>query len=295
MENQNTTQTPVQASSSSPSVQAPATTTQEPLITRVSRVSTPQPENGNAPASDGISFNVKDFEKIADPAARKLAEDAYKSMQADYTRKTQALAAERATLKSQLEASGRYTPERIAQMISDPEWIRAAQAYQAQFTPAAPANASGELTQEEISYLSTEQQKLYYQQKQTQSMLANLQGELSSIKTQKEDVELTGRYSNYQPLTVNKIFEDMMTGRVQATREHLWKVVDYEDAVKRAYELGKSDAKSGIETNRQAASMVNGVNTPKLNADVPGRQKGQSHLEHWRTIADAAKAQIGIK
>lgn len=291
-----TTQTAPANTSSTTPVQAPTTTTPEPLITRVSRVSTPQPENGQqAPASDGIQFNVKDFEKIADPVARKLAEDAYKSMQADYTRKTQAIAAERATLKSQLEASGRYTPERIAQMLADPSFIQAAQAYQSQFTPQAPANATGELTQEEFQYLSPEQQKLYAQQKQTQSMLANLQGELSSIKTQKEDTELTGRYSNYQPQTVNKIYEDMMTGRVQATREHLWKVVDYEDAVKRAYQLGQQDAKQGITTNRQASSIVNGASTPTMDADVPQRRPGQSHAEHWRAVAESAKVKLGIK
>jgi hypothetical protein len=49
---------------------------------------------------------------------------------------------------------------------------------------------------------------------------------------------------------------------VVATREHLWKVIDYEAAVQRAYELGRQDARSVNQDKFNASNMVgNGVNT----------------------------------
>lgn len=262
-----------------------------------------QPKEGenSAPAADAISFNVKDLDKITDPAARKFAEDAYKSLQADYTRKTQALATEKkemASLKAQLEQSGQYTPSKIQELLSNPSFVQAAREYEASQRQQTAPSAS-ELTEEEFSYLSPEQQKLYLNQKKmhgdTQAMLSSLNNELVSMKTQKEDMELSQRYKNYDSHVVNQTYQDMMSGKVNATREHLWKALDYEEAVKRAYQLGRTDEKSGITERQQASTQVNGVTTQKLDADIPLRQKGESFSDHWKRVVESAKTKLGQK
>ena len=94
-----------------------ATETQKPevkesLITRASKVSleSANPEKGTEQASqEAIKLDQATIEKIADPTLKAAVMEAHKSMQADYTRKTQELASKRKemdSLKSQLEQSG---------------------------------------------------------------------------------------------------------------------------------------------------------------------------------------------
>ena len=266
-----------------PPVQAEAPTTED-LVTRASKVTVPvQPEKAPEGSQETINFNVKDFEKIQDPSARKLAEDAYKSMQSDYTRKTQDLAAKRKeaeSLKAQAEAS-KYD---IPTLLNDPKWVQVASEYQKTLKPQPEVTGNGDLTQEEFSYLAPEQQKLYLKTKQIEQGQQVLVSQLQSERLQKEDVTLKSRYANYEPQTVDKIYQDMMTGRVQATREHLWKVVDYEAAVNRAYQLGLQDRK--IETAEKVAgsSQPSGVSvTPS--SDTPARLPNEAGTEYFKRLA----------
>lgn len=270
-------------------VQAPVVETpKEDLITRASKVSLDNPKEAVKPEES--KFDVNEISKIADPVARKLAEDAYKSFQADYTKKTQALAAERKqmeSLKQQLEASGQYTPERIHSMLNDPSFIRAAQEYQRmngvqQDTTQATGN--GDLTQEEFSYLTPEQQKLYVKTKQMEQSLNVVNTRLQASEVEKQDMSLKSKYANYDPNSVNEIYQGLMTGRVQATREHLWKVQDYDAAVERAYRLGLQDRKLEMGEKINASSNTNGVSvTPS--GDVPVRQAHESGVEYFKRIA----------
>jgi peptidoglycan hydrolase-like protein with peptidoglycan-binding domain len=281
-----------------PAVQAAPETKPDDIVSRASGVKLDakdgtKPDEAKNPTKELNAY----LASVTDPQARKLVEDAYKSMQADYTRKTQDLASERKqmeSLKAQLEQSSRYTPERIQQLLNDPSFVQAAQQYQAQFAKTTqPANGSGDLSEEELSYLPPEQQKLYHQQKQMQTALANLQGELQQQKAQKEDLSLQSRYKNYDPKAVDQIFQDMMTGKVQATREHLWKVHDYDDAVKRAYELGRQDAKGITQERVNGSTMTNGMNAAATQTEAPSKIKGESFHDYWKRLAAQAKNSLG--
>jgi len=276
-------------------------TKMEDIVSRVSSFKA-QPKEGaeSLPSQDAIAFNVKDFDKIQDPTARKLAEDAYKSMQADYTRKTQALASEKKqmeSLKAQLEQSGQFTQTKIQELLNNPSFVQAAKEYEASQRVNQQSAQTGDLTEEEFSYLSPEQQKLYLSQKrmheQSQSMLTNLSQELLSMKTQKEDTELAGKFKNYDSNVVNQTYKDMMAGKVQATREHLWKAIDYDDAVNRAYQVGQMDERQGISEKRQASTTVGGVNTQTIDADIPLKDKKESFSDYWKRLATASKTKLG--
>lgn len=261
-----------------PAVQVEAP--KEDLLTRVSKVIT---EKVAEPNGDSIAFNVKDLEKIADPQARKLAEDAYKSFQADYTRKTQELASQRRALESKKGYD-------IPQMLNDPEFVRAAQEYQringGQNTQHPNLNGNADLSDEEFSYLTTEQQKLYIKTKQMEQSMGIINNRLQAAEVEKEDVGLKSKYANYSSQSVNDIYQGMMTGKIQATREHLWKVQDYDDAVKRAYQLGKEDRKLELGEKFTASSQSNGV-TQVASGDVPVRLEKESGIEYFKRIAYA--------
>lgn len=298
------TQTATTTSTNGTTVQATVTPgTQEDLLSRVSGFS-PKKE-AQEPQGDPSKFNIKEFNdylaKIADPQARKLVEDAYKSMQADYTRKTQDLASQKRemdTLKAQLEQSGRYTPDRIQQLLTDPSFVQAAREYEQRNKPASQSgNVSTDLTEEEFSYLTTEQQKSYLQSKQARDLAANAMQQVNQMKlkveSEKEDMHLQGRFKNYDPTVVNQIFDDLMSGKVQATREHLWKVADYEGAVERAYRLGRQDEKQGISAAREASSQVNGFTPKGVDDGAPQKNKGESFNDYWRRLAQATKTTLG--
>ena len=274
---------PVQANDT----QKPA---QDDILARASAFKT-QPDA----SAQEVKFDVKEIEKISDPTAKKLAEDAYKSFQADYTRKTQDLAKQRKDLEAaQSLRSRQFSLTDIDEVLSNPQFIQAAQEKQRTIQPQQTvANGSTDLTEEEFSYLSPEMQKVYLQQKQTKDVVAQLTGQLQSAQVEKEDMTLKTRYANYNPEIVNQTYKDMMSGKVNATREHLWRALDYEDAVKRAYSLGRQDEKGGISQARQASTQVNGVTTQTFDSDTPVKAKGESFQDYWKRIAQSAKTKLG--
>ena len=300
MSDQVLTQTAPQATVAPASPVQADTTKPDDIVSRVSAFKAQPKEGDTTPAQDAIKFDVKDLDKISDPVARKFAEDAYKSLQADYTRKTQALASERKqmeSLKAQLEQSGQFTPSKIQELLNNPSFVQAAREYETSQRKPSSANNGEELTEEDLSYLSTEQQKLYFNQKkmhaETQAMLSNLNNELITVKTQKEDSELATRYKNYDPQVINQTYKDMMEGKMQATREHLYKAIYHDDNVKSAYEMGRMDERNGISAKVSASSTMGGVTTQTVGSDIPLKDKKESFNDYWKRLAQSAKVKIG--
>ena len=261
------------------------------IITRASAVK----PNQETSTSSEAKFDVKDIEKITDPVAKDIAQRAYKSFQADYTRKTQDLAQQKRDLETSQSLRNRgFSTSEIDELLSNPQFVQAAQEKQRTIQPQQTVtNGNGDLTEEEFSYLAPEMQKVYIQQKQTRDMVAQLTGQLQSAQVEKEDLTLKGKYANYNPEIINQTYRDMMSGKLVATREHLFKAIDYEDMAKRAYELGRADEKNGISQARQASTQVAGVNTQTMDSDIPTKLKGESHMDFFRRLAQNAKAKLG--
>lgn len=210
------------------------TVTKEPdLVTRVSKVEDKEVDvpEGEKPLEDK-GFDFKELDDIKDPEAKAWAEKAYKSFQADYTRKSQDLAERRKQVEErevQKVEPTTWTPERLQQEINKPDFINAAQSI------VQPQD-------EEISNLSdAEKGKIH----QLERELLSLKQQSTTVVKQAEDERLKGRYANYNNNAVDTLTADLIQGKVQATREHLWKVLDYEAAVNRAYKLGLDDKKLG--------------------------------------------------
>ena len=273
---------PVQAESPKPEVK-------EDLVTRASKVSLEQPKKDESVSQDSIAFNVKDIEKIADPVAKKLAEDAYKSFQADYTRKTQALASERKNMesfKAQLDQMKSWSPQRIQEELNNPSFIQAAQEYQRLNGVQAQQqlNPNADLTQEEFSYLSPEQQKLYTKTKQMEQTLNVVNNRLQTSEVEKHDMAMKSKYANYSTDLVNDSLAKMAHLDPVTVREYVFKASDYEKAVQRAYELGRQDRKVEMNEKVNASSSNNGISVTSQ-GDVPTRLPKESGVEYFKRIA----------
>jgi len=297
------TQTVPQQAVQAPEPQKPEV--KESLITRASKVSldtTANPEKVTTDPQEAIKIDQTAIDKIADPVLKQSVQEAYKSMQADYTRKTQSLAEEKkqmASLRTQLEQSGQYTPSKIQELLNNPSFVQAAQDYQRQINPQVNnAQNHGSLTQEEFSYLTTEQQKAYTESVEAKTAAVSVMRELNLFKQQaaweREDGQLKTKYANYDPNSVTQVFNDMMSGKLYATREHLWKVQDYDSAVQRAYNLGLQDRKLELGDKMNASSQPNSISVTPSNSDVPVKQPNESASDHWKRVAQNAMKKVGV-
>ena len=252
-----------------------------PLIQRVSKfMETNDPANAPVQVPEDFKFDINEIEKIEDPKAREVAEKAYKSFQKGFGKKFEELAELRKALEVQGIKTEKWTPETVQKLVNDPEFIQAAQVV------AGTKNPSGSgLSEEEWSALNDKEK----------AQLTGMQNEIAQLKQSnmtaqkiQQDAQLKQSYANYNPQVVDNLLTDMMSGRVQATREHLWKVSDYDNAIDRAYKLGRQDERSGT------AERVNAVSTQGITAQPNESiqpEKDESNMNFWQRIAQRRLAE----
>lgn len=253
------------------------------LITRVSQFKKEEPTTETTTGTttetkDTFGLTQEDFEKVnTDPVLSKF----YKSMQADYTRKTQAAANDKKEAEKIKQESEKlktefsnWSPERIQQLLNDQNFVSAAQVVMKQ---QAPSNFEG--TQDEWSTLS-EVDKAKFQ---------NLEREVSILKQQnyqahkqQEDETLKNKYANYNPQAIDVLTADLLQGKVNATREYLYKAMYHDDNVKNAYELGLQDGKNGIKEKVSSSAMEG---TVAVSSKEPlKKEEGESDRNYFKRI-----------
>ena len=241
------------------------------LVTKVSEYKKPE-DTTQAQATEG-KFNTNDLQteidKIQDPNLKNQMEGLQKSLLRGGNDKFQELAVEKkafdlrkAELEQKMIESGNWTNAKIEKLLKDQNFITASQSYM-QNQP--KADEYDQLTGEEKAL--RDKQFLLEQEinalKQTNMQASNAQ----------LDERLKGKYANYDSNAVSQLKQDLISERIKATNEHLWKVLDYESAIQRAYELGKNDV-NGINKDKLASapyvpSSSNVVKEPQLTDKQP--------------------------
>lgn len=268
-------------------VQAPKADTPQPkepdLVTRVSQF------KAETPAKEVVDTDKFDFKELEAKAEKDpTLMEAYKSLQRGFNTKFQELAEIKKSLTNQPEPSN-WTPERIQKLMNDPAFVQAAQQL------AGPAQSPQGPIEEEYSALSDkEKQKLTSMEQELK--LFKEQAFRSQMESQriKQDQEARARYGDiYKPEAIDVLTADLLAGKVQATREHLHKVLDYEDAIKRAYELGRQD-RSLDNQEKLNSTSYQGVNAAQAQTASPV-VAGESSRDFWKRIAEKAFLDQGRK
>jgi len=232
------------------------------LVTRASQVKVePKPTQVNEP-----EFDYKEIEAIKDPVAKEIALKAYKSFQRGFNQKFQDIASLRKDLENKSQEFSNWTPERVQSLINDPKFVEAAR------------NVVG--TQNEQTYETETDKKV----KELENQLNQLKGQSVLQTFKQQDEEIAKRYANYNPKKVDEITAEMLSGKVQATREHLWKVLDYEDAVQRAYQLGLEDKKLNLNDKISSASYSPNSTTITSSGEKPMPEKGESDRDFLKRM-----------
>ena len=253
-----------------PKVEAPQQQ-QEDLVSRVSKVKVEPPKPKEQEPSNPFSLTREDWDKVqSDPSLKKY----YQSMLTDYQKKTTELSEQRKIIEQQ-KASANWTPERIQQLLNDPTFVQAAQQVASTQNP-----PNSGLTDQEYSAL-TDKEK---------AQLSNMQNEVQQLKLQnyqmqqkQQDERLQGKYANYAPDIVDTTIHKLVNNQIIATREDIWKVVDYDQAVQRAYELGKQDRAQDNNVKQQSLSFEGLNATPQQ--ETPKKEQGESDMNFFKRLA----------
>lgn len=263
---------------------------EEDIITRASKfIEANQPKETQ---HDGVDFNSQEFNKILDGITDPVIKEQFikksKSLETGFNKKFMELASIRKEYESRLNQEQQWTPEKVQSLLQRSDFIEAAKA----IVPSTPPEG---MTAEEYSMLSeTEKQDLA----SVKQELGFLKNERMQTLKKEEDSRLMSRYSNYKPEAVDKLLEDMMNGRVQATREALWKVLDYEDMAKRVYAMAMADKQSQNQERVNASVVPSGASVIP-NSDLPKQGTNQSSKQYFvelgkRRLAEA-KQMAGAK
>ena len=178
------------------------------------------------------------------------------------------------------ELSQPWTTERVAKLLNDQTFVTSAQEVAQRQALAQNPSGSG-MQDQEWSALSDGERRQFYAVQQNQILM---QGQMNQLLAQQEDINLMSRYKNYEASKIDKLQQDLIQGNVRATREHLHKVLDYDDAVDRAFKLGRQDNQAEIKEKVIAASPGIGVNIVQADS-VPEKPKGMSNVQHFINLA----------
>lgn len=275
-----------QAEQTHEQVQPPVT--EQDLTSRVSEVSLERP-------IEDKKYNRNEFEDKLAALPPEMQEQVRLFQQTLYKgadEKFQEAARLRAEAE-QLKNRG-WDKESVAGALNDPTFQ--AQLNQLQQERQVQQNPEGSgLSDEEWSYLSPKEKALLYETRKAQfEQSQKFNAYLQKQEYDKQDTELKTRYKNYDPRNVDEVFTGLLSGKLQATREHLWKVIDYDDAVKRAYELGKKDRALDLNEKVQASSPATGMNVPQ-SKDVPNKGERENGVEYFKRLALQNAKKLGIK
>ena len=245
---------------------------QEDLVSRVSKVKPPE----EAKKEIDEKFNINDLdaaiEKLPDPLIKEQVLGLKKSLLKGENQKYQEIANLRKQYESELSKSNSWTPEKVQGLLNNPEFVNAAQSI------VTPQQDNGSML------TAQEKQQLEENNRKVNTLLQqNLQ-----LQRVQQDSQLKNRYANYKPEVVDNVFNELVMGKVQATREDLWKVIDYENAVMRAYELGKQDKNQQNQERVQGMTLATGMNMPQPQSIE--KQKGET-IQNFllRSYAEHAK------
>lgn len=221
-------------------------------------------QQGSTAKLDDIQFDPKDFDKIESVEdAKNFAMNSYKSFEKGFQKKFQDVAELRKTLEDKVNQSKSWTPDRIQTLLQDPAFVSAAQGM---------LNQSSYTNNDDYSTLSDSEKRRIDAIEQQNRLLIQQQ---SSMLKQQQDELLRSKYPNYKSEAVDTVTADMLAGKINNVREYIWKAVDFEDSVNRAYHLGVQDGNKQFDENVESLSYTGRENI--MPSSTIKKEKGESN------------------
>lgn len=230
---------------------------------------------------------------IEDPEVRSKFEKLRKDLVSGTNQKFQEIATLRKEMQSFMEqskssqGSDEWTPERVQALANDPKFIAAA----------SKVSGVSQDDTDEYSVLSdSERSKIAAMEAQLNELKRINQDALKTQQQQlreQQHLQYKSRYHNYDPKEIDQITFEMLEGKIQATPEHIYKAFKHDDNVRKAYELGRQDERSGI-TDKIDSVSLGGITTQSSEPKVIPKE-GESSMSFFQRIAEANLAKLKRK
>lgn len=253
------------------------------LISRVSKIQQSQQTSDNSlDNSPKISLD-----EIKDPIQKSILEKKIKDLESGYNKKFMQVAEERKKAEAmRLELESKLnkpiTREYVQELLKRPDFIQAAQEeYQSKMGSQAPENWEG--TQEQWSNLSDSDKHAFnHLRNQVNSLLSQQQ---LTANAQEHD-KVKSKFHDYDPQLVDKFLQDSSSLSGERIKELVWKAINYEKHMERAYKLAYEDKSGTIKekingsTNPASMSVASSPDKPTA---VQGERTSQSlkRLFEW--------------
>ncbi len=252
-----------------PAVETPAVN----LIDKVAQFKKTQ--IATKPAEGQTFFDYKEIDKITDPVAKKFAEDAYKSMQSGFTKKTQEIAEQKRSYEQKIVEMQNWSPERIQrELLNNPQFLQAAQ----QIAGNQNQPNSG-LTDEQFSALTPQEKG---QIDALRSKINTLEQSNFQATVAQRDSQLQTKYPDYNPSQIDLTIRNLAQMNPLDIREHVYKSLKHDEDVAAAYELGKSERES---LNQTKINAIGPTGTTVLSStDKPVREKGETDQAYFMKL-----------
>lgn len=229
-----------------------------------------------------LGYDPRKIDEIKDPQAKQLVEELKKSLERGYNQKFMKLANEKKeveNLRKQLEAQTNqpWTPERVQQLLRDPNFAQAASVVQ---QSAPPADWSG--SQEEWSTLTPNEKRQFTE---LRNAVSQQQMQLNRMLISSEEQKIKDKYPDYDPNMVERWYKDAAEGRIPEgqIRELIHKALNFEKYVEGGYKFGLED-RNVMLREKAGAMSPNHVQTQTV-TDVPKRAEGESSRSLFAKLA----------
>lgn len=222
----------------------------------------------------------KRLDSIEDPNMREQLKSLRKSLVSGANKKYEDLAHKiKEVQQSQTTPQNdKWTPERINQLMQDPEFVNAAQ------------QVAGTPHSEDVDddYLPDSVKQKLSKLEQMEQKLTSLESKHLQEWRTGEHQKLASKYGNYNPQKIDEITASVLEGKAQISLEDIYKASAHDDNVKRAYEMGRKDGQNGVADANQLHTL-DSVNTKPLETVVP--EKGESDKAFFMRSALSRLAQ----
>lgn len=244
-------------------VVTPEATPEVDILTKVSQFKLPDQDKILNPPEQ------PEFASIKDPEAKKAAAEAVerlrRGMQSDYTKKLE-------DAQKLVNQSKSWTPQRIQQeLLNNPEFLSAAKMVEG-------TSNDRPLTHDEYSALTdSEKAKLNSVTKleaELNQMKQNTSNEQIRNAISQKDLTLRTKFSDFDSKAIDQATVDLAKLNLADVREYVYKATNYENNVKKAYEMGRLEGQGKLQTKintiaPQGSTVVN-------NEGVPTKVAGES-------------------
>jgi len=233
----------------------------------------------------------EEINSIPDPKLREYIQAKEKDMVKGMNEKFRNIAELKKELeqsKSQSQVSDRWTKDRLQQELQNPEFSQAVQDYASQ---SAPQDWVG--TQEEWSNLNTNEKREFNIMK---SELKGLKDSQRQFQLQQTDQTIKGKFEDYSPEQVNDFEAKLRRGVIDDStrREFIYKALNYEKHVNRAYNLKIQD-ESGKVQAKVNASTIDSTQSQTPAIDLPKREENEKTSNYFVKLARRNMEQLKLK